>query len=111
MSLRFFLCRKQQILRQKFGGIKIYTYLCRKYYKDMPTLLTIFGIRFYFYLDGHQPIHVHVMCNGKKAKIDLETNISIVYNHGLKEQEIKKALETCEIYREEFITEWHKRFG
>ena len=51
------------------------------------------------------------MCNGKKAKIDLEPNISIVYNHGLKEQEIKKALETCEIYREDFITEWHKRFG
>ena len=26
----------------------------------MPTLLTIFGLRFFFYLDEHEPIHVHV---------------------------------------------------
>ena len=77
----------------------------------MPTLLTIFGIRFYFYLDEHQPIHVHVACGGKKAKIALEPEIAIVYNHGLKEQEMKKALETCRIYRKNFISEWHKRFG
>ena len=62
-------------------------------------------------MDEHQPIHVHVMCSGKKAKIALDPDITIVYNHGLKEQEMKKALETCEIYREDFITEWHKRFG
>lgn len=77
----------------------------------MPTLLIIFGIRFYFYLDEHLPIHVHVACGGKKAKIALEPTIEIVYNHGLKEQEMRKALETCEIYRDDFIKEWHKRFG
>lgn len=40
----------------------------------MPTLLTIFGLRFFFYLDEHEPIHVHVhvVCNGKLAKIELE---------------------------------------
>jgi hypothetical protein len=62
-------------------------------------------------LDEHLPIHVHVACGGKKAKIELEPEISIVYNHGLKEKEMKKALETCETYRDDFITEWHKRFG
>lgn len=51
----------------------------------MPTLLIIFGIRFYFYLDEHLPIHVHVACNGKKAKIELEPEIRVIYNHGLKE--------------------------
>ena len=45
------------------------------------------------------------------AKIELEPEISIVYNHGLKENEIRMAVDTCKIYREEFITEWHKRFG
>ena len=77
----------------------------------VPTLLTIFGLRFYFFLDEHEPIHVHVNANGKKAKIALEPEVSVVYNHGLKEQELKKAIETCRIYREDFITEWHKRFG
>lgn len=95
---------------EKFGGIKNYTYICNKI-EAMPTLLTIFGIRFYFYLDEHLPIHVHVECGGKKAKIELEPEISIIYNHGLKEQEMKKALDTCETYQEEFIKEWHKRFG
>lgn len=77
----------------------------------MPTLLTIFGIRFYFYLDEHLPIHVHISCGGQKAKVVLEPEIEVVYNHGLKEQEMKKALDTCFIYKEDFISEWHKRFG
>jgi hypothetical protein len=34
-----------------------------------------------------------------------------VYNHGLKDQEMRKALDTCRIYRDNFIDEWHKRFG
>ena len=32
------------------------------------------------------------------------------YNHGLKEQEVKKAMEICNMYKEEFIQEWHRRF-
>ena len=76
----------------------------------MPTLLTIYGIRFFFYLDEHLPIHVHVEFGGKKAKILLEPMVRLEYNHGLKEQEIKKAIDTCIIYRDDFIMEWHKRF-
>ena len=77
----------------------------------MPTLLTIFGMRFYFFLDEHEPIHVHIKSGGNKAKIALEPHVSLVYNHGLKEQELKKAMETCHTYRDEFIAEWHRRFG
>ena len=69
--------------------------------------MIIFGLRFFFYLDEHQPIHVHIERNGKKAKIELCPN---VYNHGLKEQEVKKAMEICNMYKEEFIQEWHRRF-
>ena len=77
----------------------------------MPTLLIAFGIRFFFYLDEHEPIHVHVSYGGKRAKIALVPDVRIVYNHGLKEQVIKKAVATCDNYREDFIVEWHKRFG
>lgn len=76
----------------------------------MPTLLYVFGIRFFFYLDEHEPIHVHVSYEGKKAKIELEPEVRLAYNHGLKEQILKKAMATCENYRENFIEEWHKRF-
>jgi len=47
----------------------------------------------------------------KKAKIEIDPEVRLVYNHGLKEQELKKALETCALYRMDFISEWHKRFG
>lgn len=60
----------------------------------MPTLLIAFGIRFFFYLDEHEPIHVHVSYGGKRAKIELVPEVRIVYNHGLKEQVIKKAVAT-----------------
>jgi hypothetical protein len=52
-----------------------------------------------------------VACNGKKAKIELEPEIRVIYNHGLKEQEMKKALDTCVAYKDDFINEWNKRFG
>lgn len=68
----------------------------------MPTLLIAFGIRFFFYLDEHEPIHVHVSYGGKRAKIELVPEVRIVYNHGLKEQVIKKAVATCDNYREDF---------
>lgn len=41
----------------------------------MPTLMISFGMRFFFYMDEHQPIHVHVDGNGKKAKIVLEPTV------------------------------------
>jgi len=46
-----------------------------------------------------------------KAKIALQPEVAVVYNNGLKEQQLRKAVETCRIYRDEFIAEWHKRFG
>lgn len=38
----------------------------------MSTLLTIFGIRFFFYSREHEPIHVHVEHADGKAKFILE---------------------------------------
>ena len=69
----------------------------------MPTLLYAFGIRFFFYLDEHEPIHVHISYGGKKAKIELEPEVRIVYNHGLKDNTLKKAITICENYKEEFV--------
>ena len=77
----------------------------------MPTLLIAFGIRFFFYMDEHEPIHVHISYGGKKAKIELMPAVKVVYNHGIKGQVVKKALNTCNNYRDEFIAEWHKCFG
>lgn len=76
----------------------------------MPTVLLIFGIRFFFYPNDHEPIHVHVEYQGKYAKIQLVPDIELVENRGLKTPTIKKALETVEFYKEDIIAEWHKVF-
>jgi hypothetical protein len=46
----------------------------------MPTLLILFGLRFYFYLRDHEPIHIHVESGDGEAKFEIETNVVLVYN-------------------------------
>ena len=44
-----------------FGGYEIITYICnviRLNKKDMPEILRMFGMRFFFYSREHEPIHV-----------------------------------------------------
>lgn len=76
----------------------------------MPTVLFIFGIRFFFYPNDHEPIHVHIEYQGNSAKIQVEPEIVVIENHGLKSQIIKKALDTVAFYRDDIVEEWHKVF-
>ncbi len=74
----------------------------------MPTLFTIFGLRFYFYANEHLPIHVHIQNSDGKAKISLEPSIELIDNKGIKPADIKKALSIVELYQDRIIEEWHK---
>ncbi|MFI3303674.1 MAG: DUF4160 domain-containing protein [Rikenellaceae bacterium] len=38
----------------------------------MPTLLILFGIRFFFYSREHLPIHVHIETSDGMAKFEIE---------------------------------------
>ena len=76
----------------------------------MPTILFIFGIRFFFYPNDHEPIHVHVQYQSDSAKIQVYPEIKLIENNGIKAQIIKKALDAVNIYQEDIIAEWHKCF-
>lgn len=76
----------------------------------MPTIFEIFGLRFFFYSDEHTPIHVHVVKGDNSAKIEIEPEIRLIYNHGLKKQDIKRALELTKMYKEEIKTMWYQYF-
>ncbi len=76
----------------------------------MPTLFIIFGIRFFFYSDDHEPVHVHISYGGKLAKIQVLPEVSVVYDQGVGPQILKKALKTVENYKEDIIAEWHSYF-
>lgn len=77
----------------------------------MPTVLFIFGIRFFFYPNDHEPIHVHIEYQGKSAKIQVEPEVVVVENNGLKAQTIKKAVDTVVFYKEDIIAAWHEVFN
>ena len=38
----------------------------------MPQLFTLFGLRFMFYSNDHEPIHVHVVKGGAEARFQVE---------------------------------------
>lgn len=74
----------------------------------MPTVLLIFGLRFYFYADEHEPIHIHVENSDGRAKIDLVPEVCLVENRGIKPKEIRRALDLAIEYREESIQKWNE---
>jgi hypothetical protein len=76
----------------------------------MPTLLILFGLRFYFYVHDHQPIHIHVESSDGEAKFEIENEIVLVYNHGLKLKDIRLAQSILEENKDNFIKEWKKIF-
>ena len=77
----------------------------------MPTILVIFGLRFYFFANEHLPIHVHLENADGLAKIALEPEIKLVENNGIKPKDIKRAMSIVEQYREEFIEKWVEFHG
>lgn len=74
----------------------------------MPTILEIFGLRFFFFSEDHEPIHVHVVKGEDDAKIAIEPEIKLVYNHGLKTKDANRALKLAEMYRDDIIEVWNK---
>ena len=77
----------------------------------MPTLLTLFGLRFFFYSEEHLPMHVHIQNADGKAKIALYPDVKLVENNGIKPHDIKRATEITRMYQDEFIKAWEEYHG
>ena len=69
----------------------------------MPTILFLFGLRFFFYSDEHLPMHVHV------KKINIET-AEVIENTGIKPADLKKAVDAVKQYKEEMKKAWNEYF-
>lgn len=72
----------------------------------MPTLLNLFGLRFFFYSEEHLPMHVHIQNADGKAKIAIDPEVTLIENTGIKSRDLKRALEITKMYQEEFIKAW-----
>ena len=76
----------------------------------MPTLFTIFGLRFYFYSEEHLPIHVHVRNSDGRAKIQVDPEVVLIENKGVKPNDLKKALTLTNLYKEQITEFWYEFF-
>jgi len=76
----------------------------------MPTFITIFGMRFFFFSGEHLPIHLHVENGDGRAKIQVEPEIKVVENLGIKQNDLKKALSVVKLYKDEIILTWNEFF-
>lgn len=77
----------------------------------MPTVLIIFGIRFFFYSREHLPIHVHIETGDGTAKFEVETEVRLIENKGVKTKDIRLSESILEENRENFVNEWNNFFG
>lgn len=77
----------------------------------MPTILLIFGMRFFFYPNDHEPMHVHVEYQGQMCKIQFYPDIEVIENHGLKSKALRRAVDTVRLYQDDFVMAWQKTFG
>lgn len=55
----------------------------------MPTIFTLYGYRFMFYSNDHEPIHIHAVKGECRAKFDLFPTVSLVSSSGIKAHELK----------------------
>lgn len=76
----------------------------------MPTLFIIFGFRFLFYSNDHEPIHVHVIKDGHEARFQVEPEVILLENKGLKVSELRMAESVIEENREVIIARWQEYF-
>ena len=72
----------------------------------MPTIFILFGFRFMFYANDHEPIHVHVTKGDISAKFTLFP-VTLVKNNGLKSSELKLVESVIEENQEH----WNKFFN
>ena len=81
----------------------------------MPLLFTFFGLRFMFYSNDHEPIHVHVVKRKGKikenAKFNIMPEITLVENNGLQSNEIKMAEMVIEENKELITERWNEFFN
>ncbi len=78
----------------------------------MPTLLTINGIRFFFYSnENKEPIHVFVTKGGASGKVWLEPEIEIVYLNAFTRNEEKIIFDIIKLNVAEFKIKWNEHFS
>ena len=76
----------------------------------MPTILIIYGYRFFFYSNDHDPVHIHVEKKDKTAKFNLQP-IELVKSRKFNASELRELRKLVEEYSGFFKTKWYEYFN
>jgi hypothetical protein len=76
----------------------------------MPTVLIVFGMRFYYWSREHEPIHIHVKKGDAEARFILEPQVELVESRGFKPYELALAEEIVRENRQYMIEHWNLFF-
>jgi hypothetical protein len=79
----------------------------------MPTIFIFLGLRFVFFSNDHEPIHVHVI-RGKSSELaifQVIPDVRILKNSGIAPHELKIAEGIIEENKEVIIEAWNNFFN
>ena len=76
----------------------------------MPTVFILFGFVFKFYSNDHEPLHIHVLKGGHKAKFSIFP-VELVENNGFSVSEIKLIESVVEENQEVIAEHWNRFFN
>jgi len=80
----------------------------------MPTLFVLFGFKFLFYSNDHEPIHIHVKKGqGKRmihAKFQVDPMVELMENNGFKSSQLKLVKAIVEENKAIIIEKWNIYF-
>jgi hypothetical protein len=80
----------------------------------MPTIFIFFGLRFVFFSNDHEPIHVHAVKGKGKikeyAKFQVVPDVSLLENYGLSPAELKLSEALIEDNKEIIVERWNEFF-
>jgi Domain of unknown function (DUF4160) len=76
----------------------------------MPTVL-LRGYRLFFFLNEHEPIHIHVTKASSEDRFVLVPEIDMTYCRGFKKNELRDIVNLITEHYGAFIDAWHATFG
>lgn len=77
----------------------------------MPKVIEKNGYRFFFYSNEHRPIHVHVRHGDGEAVFNVEESVELRESQNMKLNELSKAQELAEEFRDLILEKWHEHLG
>lgn len=76
----------------------------------MPELFRMFGMKLYFYMNKHLPIHIHVRNEDTETRFEVEI-VKLIESKGIKPKDLVLAEALIKERKVEIIKKWNEVFG